>query len=514
MPKQKKQILLGLTSKKEEDFADWYNQVLTKAELIDYHDVSGCYVLRPNSYQIWEYIQQYLDRQFKKDNVRNAYFPLFITKEALEKEASHLDDFSPEVAWVTKAGNKNLDKEIAIRPTSETSMYPYFSRWLQSYRDLPIKINQWNNIVRWEFKCPTPFIRSREFLWQEGHTAHSSAKEADEQVHKSLETYRQFYKTMLSIEVIPGYKTTKEKFAGSDYTTTVEAFIPEVGRGIQAGTSHMLGQNFSKMFNIVYENPEKENQKLHVWQTSWGLTTRSIGTMIMTHADNIGMVLPPAVAFYQVVIVPTGLSKKTPDDVKQQLFDKCEEYNKYFNEMGIRCYADTRTYYSPPWKYNYWEMRGIPLRVELGPRELESGKCTFVNRVTGKKTVEDIPTMDIFQTKTLDYLKEICQLLYQKSYQKLHNSTSIANNWTELQEGIQKKHMIATPFCGKVECENNIKMQLEQLGEEYQGCKTLCVPLEQTLLHLLNKDENGLMDCVNPLCTHKCDKYTLMSKSY
>lgn len=510
---KKKEILLAITTKKEDDFADWYAQILTKAELIDYHDVSGCYVLRPNSYQIWEFIQDYLDKRFKQDGVRNAYFPLFISKEALEKEASHLTDFSPEVAWVTKSGNKNLEKEIAIRPTSETSMYPYFQKWLQSYRDLPMKINQWNNVVRWEFKSPTPFIRSREFLWQEGHTVHMTCEEAEEQVHNSLKIYQEFYKNVLCIDTIPGYKTDKEKFAGSDYTTTIEAYIPEVGRGIQAATSHMLGQNFSKMFNIVCENPETLNKE-YVWQTSWGLTTRSIGTMIMTHADNIGMVLPPSVAFYQVIIVPTGLNKKTPDEIKRRLMTKCSDMYKILNTMNIRCYADVREIYTPPWKYNYWELRGIPLRIELGPRELDANKYTFVNRITGEKNTEEAETYADLHLLIFQYLENINKLMFENSKQKLQNSIIVTQKWDDLVKAIYNKKMIATSFCGNVDCENNFKTQIAQYGEEYQGAKTLCVPLEQNLIDNFQKDENGLMLCINPECHNKCDKYTLIGKSY
>jgi prolyl-tRNA synthetase family I len=508
MPKQK---LLGLTTKKSEDFADWYHQVLTKAELLDYHDVSGCYVLRPNSYEIWEHIKDYLDLHFKKNGVRNAYFPIFISKESLQKEKEHLEDFSVEVAWVTKAGNKILSNELAIRPTSETSMYPYFAKWLQTHRDLPIKINQWNNVVRWEFKNPTPFIRSREFLWQEGHTAHQTYEEAEKQVYDSIELYEKFYKEMLCIKVISGRKTLNEKFAGSDFTTTVEAFIPETGKGIQAATSHMLGQNFSKMFNIVYEDPEQQKNHLYVYQTSWGVTTRSIGALIMTHADDIGMVLPPKVAFYQVVIVPTGLNKKTPEDVKEKLFSKCLEYEDMINQvMGIRCHADVRDNYTPPFKYNYWEMRGIPIRIELGPRELENNKCTIVNRVSGEKIPYDIPTFEEFRSVIVDNLFKIENMLYNNSIIKLENSLKTVVEWIEFKSCVENKKMIASPFCGKVECENILKEQLTDLGELYQGVKTLCVPFEQNLLEL--KDKN--MKCINPKCNEMCSSYTLFGKSY
>lgn len=506
-----KKHLLGLTTKKEDDFADWYAQVLSKAELIDYHDVSGCYILRPNSYQIWEFIQSSLDKQFKKDGVVNAYFPLFISKDVLEKEKTHLDDFSPEVAWVTKAGDKSLNQELAIRPTSETSMYPYFAKWLQSYRDLPIKINQWNNVVRWEFKSATPFIRSREFLWQEGHTAHMFSHEAEAQVIRSLRIYEEFYKNLLCVEVIPGFKTPKEKFAGSEYTLTVEAFIPEIGRGIQTATSHYLGQNFSKMFNIIYEDPETKD-KQHVYQTSWGLTTRSIGTMIMTHSDNIGLVLPPNVASCQVVIIPVGLNKKTPEETKNALSLKCQEYATYLNTIAnIRCHADIRDHYTPPWKYNHWEMRGIPLRIELGPTELLENRCTFVKRVSGEKITNEVKTMVAFHGLVKGYLKEINTLMYKNSQDKLTKSIVVATKWDDFLEGVINKKMIASPFCQAIVCENDVKQQLTELGEEYQGVKTLCVPLKQDLLDI---NETNMLKCINVKCDKMCDRYTMFGKSY
>lgn len=508
----KKQILLAITTKKEDDFADWYGQIINKAELIDNHDVSGCYVLRPNAYQIWEFIQRHLDNQFKKDGVRNAYFPLFISKEALEKEATHLSDFSPEVAWVTKAGDKPLNREIAIRPTSETSMYPYYAKWLQTYRDLPLKLNQWNNVVRWEFKSPTPFIRSREFLWQEGHTAHATKEEAEEQVTKSLKIYEDFYKNILNIKVIPGFKTPKEKFAGADYTLTVEAFIPEVGRGIQAATSHELGQNFSKMFNIVFEHPET-NEKQYVHQTSWGLTTRSIGIMIMTHSDNIGLVLPPSVAYYQIIIVPTGLNKKTSPEIKDKLIETCKELEKYINHnTNIRCHADVRDHYTPPWKYNYWELRGIPIRVEIGPRELAENKCTFVNRVTGEKSIEEIPEFKYEELAKIatKYLNTISTMLIENSSNKLKSSIITATTWDELTPLLTSKKIIAVPFCEQIECENDLKKQFTELGEDSAGVKTLCIPLDQSIM-TIDKEKQK---CINPKCENKCNRYTLFGKSY
>lgn len=290
----KGETLLKIINAKEDNFGEWYREIVVKSEMIEYSDVSGCYILRPWSFQIWESIQSFFDAKIKSIGVQNSYFPIFIPKAALETEKDHVEGFAPEVAWVTKSGTDDLAEPIAIRPTSETIMYPAFHKWIRSHRDLPLKLNQWCNVVRWEFKYPTPFLRTREFLWQEGHTAHASKKDADDEVLQILEFYRQVYEELLAVPVIKGRKTEKEKFAGGDYTTTVEGFIPNTGRGIQGATSHGLGQNFGRMFKIEYETTD--GSKDHPWQNSWGLTTRTIGVMVMTHSDNKGLVLPPRVA--------------------------------------------------------------------------------------------------------------------------------------------------------------------------------------------------------------------------
>jgi prolyl-tRNA synthetase family I len=293
---------LGVEFKKEVNFSKWYSQVITKSGLIEYYDISGCYILRPPAFYIWEQITQFFDGKIKKEGVQNCYFPMFVNEAALNKEKSHVEGFSPEVAWVTKSGQSELAEPIAIRPTSETIMYPAFAKWIQSHRDLPLLLNQWTNVVRWEFKHPTPFIRTREFLWQEGHTAHTSCQETDVFVHKILDHYAAVYKDLLACPVVKGRKSEDERFAGAINTTTVELYVPISGRGIQGATSHMLGQNFSKMFDVWYL--DDQNKKQLAWQTSWGLSTRSIGAMIMIHSDNTGLVLPPRVAQIQVVIIP------------------------------------------------------------------------------------------------------------------------------------------------------------------------------------------------------------------
>ena len=305
----------GIQYSKEANFAEWYQQVIVKAEMIDFYDISGCYILRPWAYSMWEQIKDFFDKEIKKEGVENCYFPLFVSSARLEAEKDHIEDFAPEVAWVTRSGQSELDVPIAVRPTSETVMYPVFANWIRSHRDLPMKLNQWCNVVRWEFTHPTPFIRSREFLWQEGHTAFTNKADADKEVRHILDLYRRVYEELLAVPVIPGVKSEKEKFAGGLYTTTVEAFVPHTGRGIQGATSHCLGQNFAKMFQIEYEN--KNGGRSMVWQNSWGCTTRTIGVAIMVHGDNKGLVLPPRVAPLQVVVVTIPNSKLSAEDAKK-----------------------------------------------------------------------------------------------------------------------------------------------------------------------------------------------------
>ncbi len=389
---------------------DWYSQIITKAELIEYYDVSGCYILRPWAYFIWEQIKAFFDKEIRELGVQNCYFPIFISRNVLEREKTHIADFAPEVAWVTKSGQSDLAEPIAIRPTSETSMYPAYSRWIQSHRDLPLKLNQWNNVVRWEFKHPQPFLRTREFLWQEGHTAFANYKEAEEEVYQILDLYSQVYSDLLAIPVIKGKKTEKEKFAGADWTTTIEAYISASGRGIQAATSHHLGQNFSKMFDIQFEDPET-NKKKFVYQNSWGITTRTIGILTMIHGDNIGLVLPPKVACYQIVIVPCGITASLSKEDENKLYEKCKWYESELKKAGLRVFGDYRDNYSPGWKFNHWELKGVPLRIELGPKDVQSKKYVCVRRDTLKKETYD--EENLIKTIT-DLLTTIHNDLYNK----------------------------------------------------------------------------------------------------
>ena len=394
-----------MEAKKEENLAEWYSQIITKGELIQYYDVSGCYILRPWSYFIWEQIKDYFDAKIRKLGVQNCYFPIFVSKAALEREKTHIADFAPEVAWVTRSGQSELAEPIAIRPTSETVMYPSYARWIQSHRDLPMKLNQWNNVVRWEFKHPQPFLRTREFLWQEGHTAFANYDEAAAEVYQILDLYADVYKRLLAVPVIKGRKTEKEKFAGADWTTTIEAFISASGRGIQAATSHHLGQNFSKMFAIEFEDPET-NQKKHVYQNSWGLTTRTIGILTMVHGDNNGLVLPPPVAFYQVVIVPCGITASLSKEDEAKLYEKCRAFEAELSAAGVRVFGDYKENVSPGWKFSHWELKGVPLRIELGPKDMAQAKFVAVRRDTLKKETFDKACLAHTVTKLLEQIHD------------------------------------------------------------------------------------------------------------
>ncbi|XP_074719838.1 bifunctional glutamate/proline--tRNA ligase isoform X3 [Strix uralensis] len=476
----KKQTRLGLEAKKEENLADWFSQVITKSEMIEYYDVSGCYVLRPWAYAIWEAIKNFFDAEIKKLGVENCYFPMFVSQAALETEKTHIADFAPEVAWVTRSGKTDLAEPIAVRPTSETVMYPAYAKWVQSHRDLPIKLNQWCNVVRWEFKHPQPFLRTREFLWQEGHTAFATYEEAAEEVMQILDLYAQVYEDLLAIPVVKGRKTEKEKFAGGDYTTTVEAFISASGRAIQGATSHHLGQNFSKMFEIVFEDPKKPGEKQFAYQNSWGITTRTIGVMTMIHGDNMGLVLPPRVASVQVVIIPCGITNSLSEEDKEALLKKCNEYRNRLLSVNIRVRADLRDNYSPGWKFNHWELKGVPVRVEVGPRDMKSQQFVAVRRDTGQKlTFSEHEAED----RLKQILEEIHTNLYNRASEDLNSHMVVANTMEDFQKELDSGKIVQIPFCGEIECEDWIKKttardQDLEPGAPSMGAKSLCIPFQ------------------------------------
>ncbi|KAK4884370.1 hypothetical protein RN001_000641 [Aquatica leii] len=506
----KKQTRLGLEAKKEENLSDWYSQVITKGELIEYYDVSGCYILRPWSYSIWEAIKDWFDVEIKKLGVQNCYFPIFVSRAALEKEKSHIEDFSPEVAWVTKSGDSDLAEPVAVRPTSETVMYPAYAKWVQSYRDLPIKMNQWNNVVRWEFKHPQPFLRTREFLWQEGHTAYANLDDCQAEVKIILDLYAKIYTDLLAIPVIKGRKTEKEKFAGGDYTLTIEGFISASGRGIQAATSHFLGQNFSKMFEIVYDDPETQEKKF-VYQNSWGITTRSIGVMVMVHGDNQGLVIPPRVASIQIIIVPCGVSVGLSETERQELQINCDELEKELNSTGMRVKGDYRENYSPGWKFNHWELKGVPIRVELGPKDIKNKQIVAVRRDTGQKVTfkRDSAVKDLAML-----LENIQQHLFNKASEDFSTHTVQVTEWAQFTPNLDKKNVILTPFCGDMSCEDKIKAdstrdasEAAEVGAPSMGAKSLCIPLEQPPM-------KPNAHCIHPDCKNKPKFYTLFGRSY
>nr|6MN8_A Chain A, Uncharacterized protein [Onchocerca volvulus] len=493
---------------KDENYSEWYVQVITKAEMIEYYDISGCYVLRPWSYAIWEFIQEWFDEEIKKLGVKNCYFPLFVSQSALEKEKTHISDFAPEVAWITRAGQSDLAEAIAIRPTSETVMYPSYAKWVQSHRDLPIKLNQWCNVVRWEFKHPTPFLRTREFLWQEGHTAFQSKDEAEDEVFKILDLYAQIYIDLLAIPVIKGRKTEKENFAGGDFTATVEAYVPVNGRGIQGATSHHLGQNFSKMFNISFEDPNGGG-KIYAWQNSWGISTRTIGALVMIHGDNCGLVLPPRVATIQMIIVPVGINAQTKDEQKTALIEKAKEINNKLMDASIRAELDIRDHISPGWKFNHWELKGVPVRIEIGPKDLANNQVTCVIRYSGEKRT--IP-IDGLASKCKDMLEEIHYSMYNRILEVRESHTKIVLEWNDFRSFLDQKFILLSPFCGRIECEDEIKKE-SMRGEENDpqapamGAKTLCIPLEQPEIPLPT-------NCINKNCPEKPQFFALFGRSY
>ncbi|QQG39893.1 MAG: proline--tRNA ligase [Candidatus Aenigmatarchaeota archaeon] len=444
---------LGMQHKKSE-FSEWYNEIVQKAELADHSSVSGCMVIRPYAHAIWERIQRALDDRFKARGVQNTYFPMFIPESLLKKESEHIEGFAPEVAWVTHSGETKLGERLAVRPTSETIMYESFAKWIRSWRDLPLKINQWCNIVRWEFKHPMLFLRTREFLWQEGHTAFADKETAKRDVEDAREDYRAVYEDLMAVPVVSGLKSEKEKFAGAEYTTTLEIMMPD-GWVIQGCTSHHLGQNFSRPFGITFKDKDEKDQ--HVYQNSWGFTTRSMGILFATHGDDKGLIVPPRVAPVQAVIVPIY-----KDENKTEVLKYAHEISEKL--PGLRVHVDDRDAYTPGFKFNWWELRGVPLRIECGPRDMASKEAVFVRRDDGKKTAVKLTGL---REKAEAALEEIQKSLYSKAKKFADEHTKEASNMTEL-----KKHLdgnrIRALWCGSRTCEDGVR--------EETGAKISCLP--------------------------------------
>jgi prolyl-tRNA synthetase len=440
----------GVTIKKSNNFSEWYVEVVLKSGLADYAPIKGCMIFKPQSYAIWEKIQEVFNKKIKSTGHQNVYFPMFIPESFLKKEAEHFEGFVPEVAWVTQGGETVLDEKLAIRPTSETIIYSAFAKWVRSWRDLPIKINQWCNIVRWETKATKPFLRTREFLWQEGHTVHKTSEEAKKEVFEILDEYKDIMEKYLAIPVLIGVKTDNEKFAGALYTTTLEAIMPD-GKALQMGTSHNLGQNFAKVFNIEYIGEDKQNHR--VWQTSWGISTRLIGALVMVHGDDRGLVVPPRVASIQVVIVPITYKKGD----SSAILEKCKEVYEKLEKNNISVVLDDRKEYTPGWKFHEWELKGVPIRIEIGPRDLKQNQITLARRDTFQKTNAKIE--DATEAVKL-LLDEIQDNLYLTAKEKLIKKTTIVNNFEDFKTTLKTKGgFLKASWCGKPDCEEKIKAE-------------------------------------------------------
>ncbi len=478
---------IGVSEKKEENFSEWYHQVVLRSGLADYSPVKGCMVIKPWGYAIWEKIQEYLNKRFRKKGVKNAYFPLFIPKSVLAKEEEHVEGFVPEVAWVTKGGEKDLDEPLAIRPTSETIMYAMFSKWIRSHRDLPFKINQWANIVRWETKSTRLFLRTREFLWQEGHTVHATKEEADEMVKEMLDLYEELSKDLLAIYVIRGYKTEKEKFAGALYTTAIEALMPDM-KALQMGTSHHLGQNFSKAYEIKFL--DKDGKEKYAWQTSWGVSTRLIGALVMVHGDNDGLVLPPKIAPIQVIVVPIWFK-----DNKDKVISYLKDVEKEIKDSKADYEIDLREDVTPGYKFNEWDLKGVPIRVEVGPRDADNKTVVIYRR--DKKEKETIPLKDLAE-KINFLIEDIHNTLYERSKSFTLSHIIDVKNYDELKEVIENRKGMAYAFwCGKKECEEKIKEETKATSR--------CIPFES---YDISNDEK----CV--VCGEKAKYKVLFAKAY
>ncbi|MCI6552444.1 MAG: proline--tRNA ligase [Lachnospiraceae bacterium] len=442
----------------DEDFAQWYTDVVKKAELIDYSNVKGCMVIKPAGYAIWELIQRQLDDMFKETGVENVYMPMFIPEGLLQKEKDHVEGFAPEVAWVTHGGMNPLQERMCVRPTSETLFCDFYKGDIQSYRDLPRVYNQWCSVVRWE-KETRPFLRSREFLWQEGHTAHATAEEAQERTEQMLGVYADFCEKVLAIPVVKGRKTDKEKFAGAEATYTIEALMHD-GKALQSGTSHNFGDGFARAFDIRFT--DKDNTLKYVHQTSWGMSTRIIGAIIMVHGDNSGLVLPPRVAPTQVMIIP--IQQK-----KEGVLDKAYELKDRLSDFRVKVDAGDK---SPGWKFSEQEMRGIPIRIEIGPKDIEAGKCVICRRDNGQKT--EIGLHELEQA-VAEILEDVQISMYKRAKAHLEAHTYVARSRDEfVRIFAEKSGFVKSMWCGETECEERIKADMSVTSR--------CMPYDQEKL--------------------------------
>ncbi|MEK6934711.1 MAG: proline--tRNA ligase [Nanoarchaeota archaeon] len=468
----------GLTVSKQKDFSEWYTQIVQKAELADYAPIQGFMIIRPNAYSIWEKIQENFNKVLDKRNIPNSYFPLLIPESFFKKEAEHAKGFAPELAWIEKTTE---EEKLAIRPTSETIMYDSYSKWIRSWRDLPFRLNQWCNVLRWEVSTTKPFIRTREFLWQEGHCVYETEKQCEKETLEILSEYEKICNDLLAIPTISGKKTDKEKFAGAKTTFTVESLMPD-GKALQMGTSHNLGQDFAKAFNISYLS--KDEKTLTPWQNSWGFSTRLIGALIMTHSDDKGLVLPPKVAKKKVVIIPI-LFEKT----KKAVLKEAKKINSILQDS----FLDDREEYTPGWKFNEYELQGIPIRIEIGPKDLAKKQTIVVRRDNNEKKSIKISNLKKEIPKILDDIQES---LYKKAKKFLDSSIVEVKDMNSLIKTINQKKLAKTYFCGSEECEDWIK-------DKTKGATSRCSPLDQ-------KPKKNR--CV--YCNKEANNYTYFSKSY
>ncbi|MDE1856508.1 MAG: proline--tRNA ligase [Candidatus Micrarchaeota archaeon] len=449
----------GITAKKASDFSEWYTQTVIRSGFIDYTSVSGCIAFRPDSYFVWETLQKALDQRFKGIGISNAYFPMLIPEKHLNKEKEHVEGFNPEVAWVTHTGDSKLDERLAIRPTSETIIYDTIAKWIRSWRDLPLRLNQWCSVLRWEFKHPTPLLRSREFMWNEGHTAFATKEEAEEERAAVLKIYGDVLREYLALPGVVGEKTQSEKFAGAVASYSIEHLLPE-GKAIQGPDTHDYGNNFSKAFEISFI--DREGQKRYAYQNTFGFSTRELGAMVAVHGDDKGLVLPPKVARVQAVIVPIF-----KEDNKGKVLAAASRISAELAK-SIRALLDDSDAYSPGWKFNQWEMRGVPIRIELGERDLSKDEATVVRRDTGKK--ESVPLAKL-DKRVAELLDEINEGLYGRAKEFLDTHTFKVKDYDELKSIANSQKGIAqAPWCGSEACEKSIK--------EETGAKITNMPLD------------------------------------
>ena len=475
----------GITVKKNDDLSEWYTQVVLKAELADYAPVKGLIVLRPDGYSIWESLKSSLDSKLIATGPRNGFLPILIPESLLGKEKDHFTGFNPEVFWVTHSGDGEIGDKLALRPTSETLAYTMYAKWIRSWRDLPLKINFWNSALRAEIKGTKPFLRTSEFLWQEGHTAHADKNEAEKEVTDILEIYKKTVEEELAIPVITGRKSEKEKFVGAVYTLTMESLMPD-GKALQMGTTHFLGQNFSKPFEVKYA--DKNNVESFVWQTSWGVSWRLIGGMIMVHGDDKGLVLPPRVAPIQVVIIPIYHS----DEEKEKILEKSGQIQGELIDMNVRVHLDDRDQVTPGFKFNDWEMKGIPIRIELGPKDMDEGKVVFVRRDNGEKKDHAFQTGYHVVANELDKMHDD---MFANAKKILDERTVNLETYDEFKSELEKGMLIKAPICDNPSCEEKIK---EETGADIRVIQDGC------------EDESS--KCV--YCSNQCKIRPLFARGY